>query len=78
MSFETRKAWGDRTRRVQAAIDQLREAPLGTKAPAFNGGAWVKVENGWRWNADKPYPGDTFPRPMGDWTGKLIYPPAFL
>lgn len=50
-------------------MGRLRQAPLGTKAPAFNGGHWVKVERGWKWHC-----GDTFPRPGGDWMGELIYP----
>ena len=54
--------------------DRLRDAPLGTKAPADMGGAWVKTERGWQWNAHTQWPGNTFPRPGGDWTGKLIYP----
>lgn len=47
----------------------LENAPLGTKAPSFNGGHWVKVERGWKWCT-----GSTFPRPGGDWTGELIAP----
>ena len=49
----------------------LDSAPLGTKAPAFGGGAWTKTESGWKWNS-----GSTFPRPGGDWTGRLILPTA--
>lgn len=49
--------------------DKLKSAPLGTKAPAFGGGAWVKTEYGWKWPM-----GSTFPRPGGDWTGELLYP----
>ena len=49
----------------------LDSAPLGTKAPAFGGGAWTKTESGWKWNS-----GSTFPRPGGDWTGRLILPAA--
>lgn len=45
-------------------------APIGTKAPAIGGGAWVKVANGWQWPG-----GSTFPQPGGDWTGELIEPP---
>lgn len=49
----------------------LDNAPLGTKAPAFNGGHWVRVEHGWKWCT-----GSTFPRPGGDWTGELVPPEA--
>lgn len=49
--------------------DRLAKAPIGTKAPAVMGGHWVKVELGWKW-----FCGDTFPRPGGDWNGKLIEP----
>lgn len=44
----------------------LENAPLGTKAPAYTGGHWVRVERGWKWNT-----GATFPRPGGDWDGRL-------
>lgn len=47
----------------------LENAPLGTKAPAFNGGHWERVEHGWKWCT-----GSTFPRPGGDWNGNLIAP----
>lgn len=47
----------------------MKDAPLGTKAPAINGGHWIRVARGWQWCS-----GATFPRPGGDWTGKLIYP----
>ena len=47
----------------------LESAPIGTKAPAFMGGHWIKTERGWKWSS-----GATFPRPGGDWTGELIAP----
>lgn len=47
----------------------LESAPLGTKAPAYGGGHWIRVEHGWKWCT-----GSTFPRPGGDWNGKLIPP----
>jgi hypothetical protein len=50
--------------------DRLKDAPLGTKAPSVIGGHWTKTECGWKWCT-----GSTFPRPGGDWTGDLIYPP---
>lgn len=52
-----------------SVLDRLRDAPIGTKAPAFIGGHWVRVERGWKWHC-----GDTFPSPGGDWNGVLIYP----
>jgi hypothetical protein len=52
----------------------LETAPLGTKAPSFNGGAWMKTERGWQWNGGTRSPGSTFPRPGGDWDGRLITP----
>lgn len=54
-----------------AGSDRLRNAPLGTKAPALMGGYWIKVANGWKW-----FCGDTFPTVGGDWDGSLIYPDA--
>ena len=48
----------------------LENAPIGTRAPAFGGGAWVKTKHGWRWNDNA----STFPRPGGDWNGELIAP----
>jgi|ERR1035437_944130 hypothetical protein len=47
----------------------LKTAPIGTLAPAIMGGAWVKTDHGWKCNNT----GGTFPRPGGDWNGKLIY-----
>lgn len=47
----------------------LDNAPLGTKAPSITGGWWVRVEQGWKW-----WIGSTFPRPGGDWDGRLIPP----
>jgi hypothetical protein len=55
------------------AILNLKEAPVGTKAPAIMGGHWYKTERGWKWNGPNGT-GGTFPRVGGDWTGKLIYP----
>lgn len=54
-----------------AGADRLRNAPIGTKAPAIMGGHWIKVELGWKW-----FCGDTFPTVGGDWDGNLIYPEA--
>lgn len=50
----------------------LENAPLFTRAPAFGGGHWSRVERGWKWSMG----GGTFPRPGGDWTGELILPGA--
>ncbi len=52
----------------------LETAPPGTKAPSFGGGAWMKTERGWQWNGGTRSPGSTFPRPGGDWDGRLIAP----
>jgi len=54
-----------------ANVLTLENAPIGTKAPAINGGHWERVEHGWKWCT-----GSTFPRPGGDWTGELIAPEA--
>jgi hypothetical protein len=51
----------------------LGNAPLGTRAPAIGGGYWERVRNGWKWCT-----GSTFPRPGGDWDGRLIPPAAEL
>lgn len=45
----------------------LENAPLGTRAPANMGGYWERTEHGWKW-----FNGNTFPRPGGDWNGKLL------
>lgn len=57
--------------RLKGVEMELRDAPLGTRAPAFNGGHWIKVERGWKWCT-----GSKFPRPGADWTGELILPGA--
>jgi len=41
--------------------------PVGTKAHAFNGGAWTRTEHGWKWGG-----GDTFPTPGADAIGACI------
>ena len=46
-------------------------APLGTRAPACMGGAWCRVEHGWKWNGPHGN-GSTFARPGGDWDGRLL------
>jgi len=51
----------------------LKNAPIGTLAPAIGGGAWCKVGSGWKWNGPDGA-GSTFPRPGGDWNGNLIAP----
>lgn len=51
------------------AVDRpWREYPLGTKAHAYNGGYWTRVEHGWKWGKH----GDVFPTPGGDACGKCI------
>ncbi|WP_158534264.1 hypothetical protein [Paracidovorax avenae] len=52
----------------------LETAPLGTKAPSAEGGAWCKTAKGWKWNGPGGH-GSTFPRPGADWDGRLL-PPA--
>jgi hypothetical protein len=54
----------------QPAGMTLENAPLGTRAPANIGGAWVRVPRGWQWNGKH----SIYPRPGGDWNGKLIPP----
>jgi hypothetical protein len=51
----------------------VRTAPIGTRAPAIMGGAWCKVERGWKWNGPDGN-GSTFPSPGGDWDGRLVSP----
>lgn len=53
----------------------LSNAPVGTLAPAIMGGHWCKMEHGWKWNGPDGS-GSTFPRPGGDWNGKLVPPSA--
>ena len=48
------------------------EYPLGTKAHAFNGGAWLRVERGWQWAGGSKFPGSTFPTPGADAFGQCI------
>lgn len=47
--------------------------PIGTKAPAFNGGHWTRVELGWKWGA-LDGGGGTFPTPGGDSNRTVILP----
>lgn len=46
---------------------EWRDYPIDTKAHAFNGGYWVKVENGWKYCT-----GSTFTTPGGDAIGNCI------
>jgi hypothetical protein len=65
----------DRSRHSE---DRLRDAPLGTRAPSDMGGAWCKTgPERWKWNGPNGS-GGTFPRPGGDWTGKLVLEQAWL
>ena len=50
-------------------MSKLELAPIGTKAHAFGGGHWLRVNLGWKWCT-----GATFKSVGGDWTGELIYP----
>jgi hypothetical protein len=56
-----------------APILTLENAPIGTTAPADGGGRWYRVAHGWKWNGPDGN-GGVFPRPGGDWNGKLIAP----
>lgn len=58
---------------VQEVARTIDNAPVGTLAPAIGGGRWYRTEHGWKWNGPDGY-GGIFPRPGGDWTGKLIPP----
>lgn len=51
-------------------VERLRDAPIGTRAPAHGGGAWLKTPRGWKWNGPDSS-GGTFPTPGGDWDGRL-------
>lgn len=79
---KSRHEWAERARKAEQLLLDTSEdsepistvnAPLGTKAPAIMGGAWCKVEGGWKWNGPDGS-GSTFPTPGGDWTGDLIVP----
>jgi len=51
------------------------EYPTGTRAHAFNGGAWFKTERGWKWNGPDGS-GGTFPTPGGDAIGRCVELPV--
>jgi hypothetical protein len=53
-----------------------RDYPLGTKAHAYNGGAWLRTERGWTWNGHTRAPGSTFPTPGADAFGKCVELPT--
>lgn len=81
--------WQERALRAEAALSAqgtapaqeaigdepltVRNAPVGTRAPAFDGGHWFRMKHGWKWNGPHGT-GSTFPRPGGDWNGDLIPP----
>lgn len=65
--IEMGKRWAEKSDAVPL---RLENAPIGTRAPASGGGAWIKTEQGWQWGTN----GSTFARPGGDWTGELIAP----
>lgn len=53
------------------------EYPAGTKAHAFNGGAWLKLHNGrWQWNGHTSSPGGSFPTPGADAFGVCVELPV--
>lgn len=58
-------------RRIRRDRD-WRDYPIGTKAHAYNGGAWLKTERGWTWNGHTRFPGSTFPTPGADAFGVCI------
>lgn len=62
-----------RARQFGKTMARLNAAPLGTRALAHDGGAWCKVERGWKWNGPDGN-GGTFPQPGGDWNGQLVIP----
>ena len=53
-----------------------RDYPIGTKAHAYNGGAWLRTERAWTWNGHTRSPGSTFPTPGADAFGKCIELPT--
>lgn len=53
-----------------------RDYPVGTKAHAYRGGAWLKTERGWKWNGHTQCPGSTFPTPGADAFGACVELPA--
>lgn len=64
----------ERGQGVKASREDVESAPLGTVAPAFSGGGWCRVKDGWQWNGHLDRcQGSTFPKPGGDWTGRLVY-----
>lgn len=46
--------------------------PVGTKAHAYTGGAWLRTDHGWQWNGHSRTPGSTFPTPGADAFGHCI------
>lgn len=48
-----------------------RDYPIGTKAHACNGGYWLKMHHGWKWNGPDGS-GSTFPTPGGDACGRCV------
>jgi len=52
---------------IQLSDRPLSQWPIGTKAYAFSGGYWIRVEGGWKW-----WCGSTFPRPGGDARGNCV------
>ena len=65
-------SWMDTDRKLKKDRD-WSEYPPGTKAHAYNGGAWVKLESGeWRWGSH----GSTFRTPGPDAFGRCVELPA--
>ena len=69
-------------RRVSRALlkrdREWRDYPVGTKAHAYNGGAWLKTVRGWQWNGHTRSPGSTFPTPGADAIGACVELPCPL
>lgn len=56
---------------------EWRDYPPGTKAHAYNGGAWLKLDNGrWQWNGHTKTPGSSFQAPGPDACGACVQLPA--
>ena len=46
--------------------------PEGTKAHAYNGGAWLRTARGWQWNGHTRNPGSAFQTPGADAFGYCV------
>ncbi len=48
------------------------EYPLGTKAHAYNGGCWYRIERGWKWNGHLGGTGAVMGQPGPDACGACV------